>query len=54
MNDETEQLALEDHMDLAQQTAKILPKLVEVLRELPPLYRRKAVEAAIVLLQDAS
>lgn len=54
MTDQAEELALEDHLDLAQQTAKTLPKLVEVLRELPPLYRRKAVEAAITLLQDAS
>lgn len=52
MTDEANDRALEDHIDLARLTANKLPKLVETLRDLPPLYRRKAIEAAMVLLQD--
>lgn len=52
MNDEIEELALEDHIELSQRTAKLLPKLVEVLRELPAAYRDKAIRAATILLQE--
>lgn len=51
---ENEELAIEDHIEMATATAKVLPKLVELLMPLPPVYRRKAVEAAIVLLQDVT
>lgn len=54
VNDPAGELALEDHIELSQRTAKIIPKLVEILRDLPHPYRQRAVDAAMVLLQDVT